>query len=281
MRAPTLLKRSYASGLSCRRHQMKRMGVPRWPPNERRGWVTGPLRTGQVRDDRTFHIAGLRWENSIDGVFLQHRFGAEVQRLWGDYGYDLDVQLAPGYPFPSSPGSRTTRTASPSPGGYENPAYWEVRARFAEQWTVEAGVRIDVQTYDGSDDGELWSPRLSVLYALSPTTKLRAGWGRFYQSHGINELQVEDGISQFYPAQHADHVIASLDHSFDAGFDLRVEAIASTTIAFIRASRICSTRWCCFPKRSLIAFGSMRAAPEPKASRCCCNIARSVCGQVG
>jgi hypothetical protein len=192
--------------------------------NERRGWVTEPQRIGQVRDDRTFHIAGLRWENSVDGGFLKHRFGAEVRHLWGDYRYNLDVQLSPGFPFPSSPGSRTTRTASPSPEGYENSAYWDARARFAEHWTVEAGMRVDVQTYDGSDDGEQWSPRVSVLYTLSPKTKLRAGWGRFYQSHGINELQVEDGVSQFYPAQHADHVIASLDHSFDAGFDLRVEA---------------------------------------------------------
>jgi outer membrane receptor protein involved in Fe transport len=192
--------------------------------NERRGWVTEPRRVGQVRDDRTFHIAGLRWENSIDAGFLKHRFGAEVRHLWGDYRYDLNVQLAPGFPFPSSPGSQTTRNASPSPEGYENSAYWDARAKLGERWTVEAGMRLDVQTYDGSDDGEQWSPRVSVLYSLSPKTKLRAGWGRFYQSQGINELQVEDGISQFYPAQHADHVIASLDHSFDAGFDLRVEA---------------------------------------------------------
>jgi outer membrane receptor protein involved in Fe transport len=93
-----------------------------------------------------------------------------------------------------------------------------------KRWTIEAGMRIDVQTYDGSDDGEQWSPRLSVLYMLSPATKLRAGWGRFFQSQGINELQVEDGISQFYPAQHADHAIMSVEHAFEGGFDLRVEA---------------------------------------------------------
>jgi hypothetical protein len=192
--------------------------------NERRGWVTEPQRTGQVRDDRTFHIAGLRWENSIDAGFLQHRFGVELRRLWGDYRYDLDLQVAPGFPFPGSPGSQTTRSASPSPEGYENSLYWDARAMFSKRWTVEAGVRLDTQTYDGSDDGEQWSPRVSVLYSMSKKTTLRASWGRFYQFQGINELQVEDGISQFYPAQHADHMIASLDHSFDAGFDLRVEA---------------------------------------------------------
>lgn len=192
--------------------------------NERRGWVTEPRRVGQVRDDRTFHIVGLRWENHLDTSWLKHRFGAELRHLWGDYDYALNLSLAPGFPFPSSPGSQTTRTASPSPEGYENSAYWDVRASFARRWTVEAGMRVDVQTYDGSDDGEQWSPRVSLLYSLSADTKLRAGWGRFYQSHGINELQVEDGIAQFYPAQHADHAIVSFEHAFDAGFDLRVEA---------------------------------------------------------
>jgi outer membrane receptor protein involved in Fe transport len=147
-----------------------------------------------------------------------------VRRLWGDYAYELDLTVAPGFPFPGSAGTVTSRRASPAPQGYENSAYWDMNTQLGTRWTVEAGMRLDVQTYDGSDDGEQWSPRLSVLYMLSPTTKMRASWGRFYQSQGINELQVEDGIAQFYPAQHADHAIVSFDHAFDSGFDLRVEA---------------------------------------------------------
>lgn len=193
--------------------------------NERHGGVDEPgSRLGQVRDNRTFHIAGLRLENSIDGGALKHRFGAEVRRLWGDYDYAIDLIVAPGFPFPGSPGSQTVRSAAPSPEGSENSAYWDARTTLGERWTVEAGMRLDVQTYGGSDDNEQWSPRLSVLYAWSPDTKLRASWGRFHQSQGINELQVEDGIDQFHPAQHADHAIVSLDHAFSAGFDLRVEA---------------------------------------------------------
>jgi outer membrane receptor protein involved in Fe transport len=193
--------------------------------NERRGSVDEPgARLGHVRDNRTFHVAGLRIENSVDGGWLKHRFGGEVRRLWGDYDYAIDLTVAPGFPFSGSPGSQTLRGASPSPEGYENSAYWDARTTLGSRWTVEAGLRLDVQTYDGSDDGEQWSPRLSVLYAWSPHTKLRAGLGRFYQSQGINELQVEDGIDRFYPAQHADHAIVSLDHAFSAGFDLRVEA---------------------------------------------------------
>ena len=193
--------------------------------NERRGAVDQPgQRTGRVQDDRSFHIAGLRLENTLNAGAFTHRFGAEVRKLWGDYNYALDLTVSPDYPFPGSPGSVTTRRASPAPQGYENSVYWDMRTTLGQRWTVEAGLRADVQTYDGSDDGEQWSPRLSVLYELSPATTLRAGWGRFYQSQGINELQVEDGISTFYPAQHADHLIASIEHAFDEGFNVRVEA---------------------------------------------------------
>ncbi len=193
--------------------------------NERRGSVEQPgQRSGRVQDDRTFHIAGLRLENSWDIGAFRHRFGGEVRKLWGDYNYSLDLTVSPNYPFPGSPGSVTTRRVSPAPEGYENSAYWDVRTTLGQRWTLETGLRVDVQTYDGSDDGEQLSPRFSVLYALSPATTLRASWGRFFQSQGINELQVEDGISTFYPAQHADHVIASLEHAFDEGFNVRVEA---------------------------------------------------------
>ncbi|HEY5756879.1 MAG TPA: TonB-dependent receptor [Steroidobacter sp.] len=193
--------------------------------NERRGYVDEPgQRTGQVRDDRTFHVAGLRLENSWDLGAFTHRFGGEVRRLWGDYDYALDLTFSPDYPFPGSPGSVTTRRVSPAPQGYENSAYWDMRTTLGQRWSFETGLRVDVQTYDGTDDGEQVSPRISVLYMLSPATKLRAGWGRFFQSQGINELQVEDGVSQFYPAQHADHAIFSLEHAFDDGFNVRVEA---------------------------------------------------------
>jgi outer membrane receptor for ferrienterochelin and colicin len=147
--------------------------------NERYGSVEEPgQRSGRVRDLRTFHIAGLRLENEVDFGGVSHRFGGEVRRLWGDYDYALDLTVSPGFPFPGSPGSVTTRSASPAPEGYENSAYWDMRTTFGNKLTLEAGMRVDVQTYDGSDDGEQWSPRTSVLYMLSPATKLRAGWGR-------------------------------------------------------------------------------------------------------
>lgn len=193
--------------------------------NERHGDVNEPgARIGSVRDERFFHIAGLQFENSLKTDILEHRFGVEIRRLWGRYDYFSELRVEPQFPFPGSPGFANTRTASPRPRGFETSAYWDGRADLGERWTIQGGMRIDTQTYDGSDDGEQWSPRLSLRYTLAPRTHLRASWGRFFQPQGINELQVEDGVDRFHGAQHADHAILSFDHSFVDGLDLRVEA---------------------------------------------------------
>jgi outer membrane receptor protein involved in Fe transport len=59
---------------------------------------------------------------------------------------------------------------------------------------------------------------------VSSQTQLRASWGRFFQAQGINELQVEDGIDTFFPAQRADHFILSVEHTFTDSLSARVEA---------------------------------------------------------
>ena len=191
--------------------------------NERSGSVNEPsARRGTVRDERTFHIVGLRLENDLSGP-VAHRFGLEARRLWGKYDYASALRIEPDFPFPGSPAIERQRVAAPKPDGFEAGAYWEARVDLTERWIVNAGLRIDTQTYDGSDDGEQLSPRLSLLYAVSPQTHLRASWGRYFQSQGINELQVEDGVDRFHPAQYADHAIVSFEHASAAGFDLRIE----------------------------------------------------------
>ncbi|MFC4308505.1 TonB-dependent receptor plug domain-containing protein [Steroidobacter flavus] len=180
-------------------------------------------RAGGVIDERDFRILGLRLENQVTGATLDHRFGIEGRYLTGRYDYRSQMRFEPDYPFPGSPARELQRVLSPAPHGYETSAYWDVRAMLSRRWMLQAGMRVDNQTYDGSDDGEQWSPRLSVMYTLGARTRVRASWGRFFQSQGVNELQVEDGIERFYPVQRADHAIVGLDHSFDAGVDLRLE----------------------------------------------------------
>jgi hypothetical protein len=193
--------------------------------NERDGRIDEPgRRSGQVRDYRNFHVIGLRADHEFASRKLEHRTGLEVRRLWGRYDYRSDVRFEAGFPLPSSPARVLQRAARPKPDGFESGAWWDSRIAFDDRWTVQAGLRIDTQTYDGSGDDEQIAPRLNVLYALNDATRLRATWGRFYQSQAINELQVEDGIERFHDAQHADHLILSLDRALREGLDLRIEA---------------------------------------------------------
>lgn len=193
--------------------------------NERAGDVDDPeRRTAEIRDDRSFHVIGLRIDNEIKTDAASHHFGVEARRLWASYDYRSDVSFDAGFPFPGSPPLTLARTDVLHPDGYESSGFWDVRIPLGRRWVVQGGLRVDTQTYDGSDDSEQWSPRVSLLYSATADTHLRLSWGRFFQSQGINELQVEDGVDRFYPAQYANHLIASIEHSFNAAFDLRIEA---------------------------------------------------------
>ena len=86
---------------------------------------------------------------------------------------------------------------------------------------AELGLRWDKQV--GINDHQV-SPRINLRYAVGADTVARLGWGRFYQSQRLNELQVEDGVEGFYPAQQAEHWLASVEHRFVGGTAIRIEA---------------------------------------------------------
>jgi hypothetical protein len=112
-------------------------------------------------------------------------------------------------------------TASPTGAAYA--LYFADRWKASANTIVEWGLRWDDQTYtDVSSDAQL-SPRLSVMRSLGENTDLRFSWGRYHQSQEINELQIEDGITSFWPAQRADHFIAGIQHNFAAKYSLRAE----------------------------------------------------------
>ena len=62
------------------------------------------------------------------------------------------------------------------------------------------------------------------MYWLSERSRIRASWGQYYQSQGIHELQINDGITTYFSPQRSTHTILGFEHSFDNGIDLRLEA---------------------------------------------------------
>jgi outer membrane receptor protein involved in Fe transport len=101
--------------------------------------------------------------------------------------------------------------------------YVTSRVLVTDRLAAEVGLRWDEQTY-GRDADDQWGPRLNLSYQAGTATRLRASWGRYQQFQGINELQVEDGVTEFAPAQVADHAILGLERDLPAQVALRVEA---------------------------------------------------------
>lgn len=192
---------------------------------DRRGTVDDPAgETGAVEDLRDSHTALLKLEIEQGNDRLRWRAGLDAAWLSAEYAYASTFQTAAGYPYPNSPAGFIERNLAPEPEGTQQGAFVAARWRLTEALVGELGLRWDNQTYDKVEDGTQLSPRANLLWDASVDTQVRVGWGRFYQAQGIGELQVEDGIDTFFPAQRADHLILSVEHLFTRSVSARVEA---------------------------------------------------------
>lgn len=192
--------------------------------SQRDGEVSEPgLRTGTVDDERHYDVFGLK----LDGTWRMrrwvHQFGVEYRSLSADYDYASEVRFEAGYPWPDSPAQETVRAADLEPSGDHVAAYVSSRVMVTDRLAAELGLRWDEQSY-GADADDQWGPRVNLAWAAGDATSLRASWGRYQQFQGINELQVEDGVTVFLPAQRADHWILGVERDLPEGFVLRVEA---------------------------------------------------------
>ena len=86
---------------------------------------------------------------------------------------------------------------------------------------MESGLRNDRATWA---DDNLWSPRLSAAYNLTQRTVLRGGWGKYYQSQFINNLDVHHAARQYDPAELSTHHVVGLEHNFAGGVQARLDA---------------------------------------------------------
>ena len=106
--------------------------------------------------------------------------------------------------------------------------YLSDRWRIRDNTVLDLGLRWDTQTFTTGTSGSQLSPRIGVFHALTPQTDFRVSWGRYHQAQAIGRLQVEDGVTRYWPAQRADQWIASLNHRLSERYSLRVEAFEKT-----------------------------------------------------
>lgn len=179
---------------------------------------------GSVYDDREVKQHSLRqdftWTKSDTHVV---QWG--VQAIYSDakYEYRNNAEYFGLQALYENQPETTSRDLVASPHGGSYALYFSDRWRMTPKTVIEWGLRWDDQTYtDLASDAQL-SPRINLMHVLGPHTELRFSWGRYHQSQGINELQIEDGITNFWPAQRADHLIAGLRHLIQDRYALRVE----------------------------------------------------------
>ena len=179
------------------------------------GIVSGNLQ--EVRDFNALEIRqDWRWAAS-DSWML--RYGFNIKDLEAKYRFSSAQTILP--PFDSILDNRpsTIRNFNLEPSGAQYAAFTELRWKPLDRWTFDLGIRWDQQNYTTAADDKQYSPRASLLYQPSKNSEIRFGWGQYHQAQEINELQVSDGVSDFFPAQRAEHFVLNFRQQFQSGID--------------------------------------------------------------
>ena len=177
-----------------------------------------------VFDDREIDQVGLRqdWSlHSSDRHMLQWGFALEHHKA--QYAYKGNAQFFGLRAIFENVPITINRDLSAAPSGPSYALYLSDKWKVAAGTILQFGLRWDDQTYTELPSGSQLSPRFSILHALSFKTELRFSWGRYYQSQGIHELQIEDGVTDFFPAQQADHIIVGVSHKLGSNHSIRLE----------------------------------------------------------
>jgi hypothetical protein len=115
-----------------------------------------------------------------------------------------------------------------SPKGADVGVYAADRVRVSPRLSVELGMRWDTQSYVPKSH-VVFEPRLNAVYDISDRTAIRMGWGRFSQTQKIHELQIEDGVTEFLPAEVGEQNVASIAHQFTNGIQAQLSAYRQRT----------------------------------------------------
>jgi outer membrane receptor protein involved in Fe transport len=194
--------------------------------NRRVGTLELPqIVTAALDEYREFRSLEVRqdWRLTPSGNWM-FVFGAVIRDLDAKYRFDSRKAVAPPFDTILDNEPLVTRSYDLSAGGAQHAVYGEARRRISDTLFLDFGMRWDQQNYTTAADDRQYSPRASLLYRLRPGSEFRLGWGQYYQSQEVNELQLADGIDEFFPAQRAEHFVASFRHLFDNDIELVLSA---------------------------------------------------------
>lgn len=175
-----------------------------------------------LRDTRSFDFVGLKQDWVLEGASrFALKSGFDARRLRADYTYRYDFAGVLATPDSIVANHRTNLDIRQRPTGRQVGGYLSSRVGLTGKLFLESGFRFDHASYAKDN---LWSPRISLAYALGPSTFLRGAWGHYYQSQFFNSLAVNYGETTFRPAELSRHYVAGLEHLFANGLSGRLEA---------------------------------------------------------
>lgn len=190
---------------------------------DRKGSYDDPNQFGGVTDRRDFDVIGVKNDTSFD-VSARNliKGGFSVKRAKGRFDYDGEGLIQASLLDLGSGPRLISNHAHLDVTSTEVAVYASDRFKVAENVIVETGARWETESH--TPDGGHFSPRVNAAWMLSATTALRAAWGWFYQPQGVYELQVEDGVTSYSPAQRAEHRVIGIDHHLGRTLTARIEA---------------------------------------------------------
>lgn len=189
----------------------------------RRGSIARNHSVGSVDDVRRHDATTARVESLWRSGGSQWVAGVEMQHYVSEYEYRGDAVFDPRFAAAFGRPDGFSFAQDLDVGGNAYAAYLINAWRLSQAITLSAGLRWDAQRYDGFSDSQL-APRLALEYEPNDRWRLRAALGRMYQAERPDELQIQDGESNFHPVQRADEVVLSLERRIGRDWSLRAEA---------------------------------------------------------
>lgn len=192
--------------------------------DERRGTLLLPgIVSGSLDENRQFQSASFQqdWTYASSSSWILE-IGVDASHLDANYRFDSTKRVTPPFDEILDNEALLLRSSDLQPEGTQYGVHAQLRWQFAPGLVADFGFRRDRQSYTSAKEDTQSSPRASLLYQFDEKTEMRLGWGQYSQAQEINELQVSDGVEDFFPAQRAEHLVANLTHVFDSGTSIEV-----------------------------------------------------------
>ncbi len=210
---------------------------------EEPGRVAGP-EFADVFHGSSFDFLGIKQEWNVDFTDrVAARAGISLKGLRAQYDYRHLTRTLEVEPSGEVGAVLDSVGVSLDPSGTEFGSFAALRFRPVGWATGELGIRYDRHTHTGDSD---ISPRLHGVFDLGPRTTLRASWGRYHQSQGIQDLEVSDQETVFSPSEEATQISAGVEHEMANGITGRLELYSRSVD---RPLRVYFNRW-----REILAF---------------------------